>query len=223
MRRKQSAAYAGITPPHLPPAAELSAEDAPTLGDGATLSKAALHGVDWSGVQAEDVALEQVAGRRVLLSGTKLAQLQLVDSRLETCDLAAAEWPKSFLRRVELLGCRMVGAKLEHASLEDVVLKDCIVDYGLFWEASFKAARFERCSLREASFAGANLSGVVFAGCDLTRADLRNTKLAGADFRGSTLDGLQVGIKDLQGAIIDPTQAVHLASLLGMTVQPVDE
>jgi uncharacterized protein YjbI with pentapeptide repeats len=67
------------------------------------------------------------------------------------------------------------------------------------------------------------LAGVVFRNCDLTNADLRNTTLRGTDLRGSTLTGMQVGAKELRGAIIDPTQAVHLARLLGVTVRALDD
>jgi hypothetical protein len=35
--------------------------------------------------------------------------------------------------------------------------------------------------------------------------------------------GMQVGAKDLRGAIIDPMQAVHLARLLGVTVRALDD
>lgn len=223
MRRKQRANYEGIVPPQIKTGSELGPGDDGPLATSATYTGVALANVDWSNQTAEDLVFEQIVARRVLLSGTKLARLQLVDARLETCDLAATEWPKAYLRRAELHGCRLVGANWEHATVEDVVFKDCNLEYGLFWEASFKAVRFEHCALREASFAGTNLAGVVFANCDLVRADLRNTKLVGADFRGSKLDGLQVGIKELQGAIIDPSQAVQLATLLGLSVRHINE
>lgn len=42
------------------------------------------------------------------------------------------------------------------------------------------------------------------------------------DLRGSQLEGLRVGISELQGAIIAPSQAVHLASLLGIVVKAED-
>jgi uncharacterized protein YjbI with pentapeptide repeats len=77
--------------------------------------------------------------------------------------------------------------------------------------------------LREASFDGSDLSGVVFRDCDLSQVDLRNTKLKRADLRGSTISGVQVGIKELQGAIVTASQAIQLAGLLGVTVQEQDE
>jgi uncharacterized protein YjbI with pentapeptide repeats len=223
MRRKQRAGYEGIAPPQIKATFDLVPGNDRPLIDGAAYTGLTLVNIDWSNQTADDVVFEQIAARHVLWSGTNLPSLQFVDARLETCDLAAAEWPKAFLRRAEFYGCRLVGVKWERATIEDVVFKDCNLEYGLFWETSFKAVRFENCALREASLAGANLAGVAFAGCDLERADLRNTKLVGTDFRGSKIEGLQVNIKDLQGAIIDPSQAVHLAALLGMIVRQIDE
>ncbi len=223
MRRKPHASYKGIAPPEIKVEAELGQGDDRPLADGTTCTGVVLTSIDWSNQAADDVVFEQITARRVVWSGTNLPGFQLVDARLEICDLATTQWPKAYLRRVELRGCRLVGATWEHATLEDIVFKDCNLEYGVFWEASLKAVRFENCVLREASLAGANLAGVVFAGCDLERADLRHTKLVGTDFRGSQITGLQVGPKDLQGAIIDRSQTVHLAALLRMTVREIDD
>jgi hypothetical protein len=44
-------------------------------------------------------------------------------------------------------------------------------------------------------------------------------KVAGADFRGSQVEGLRVEGCDLRGVVIDPTQAVVFAGLLGLVVR----
>ena len=75
--------------------------------------------------------------------------------------------------------------------------------------------------LRGALFEGADLRVVTFTRCDLTNADLQGANLRGADLRGSLLDGLRVGPKDMQGAIIDPSQAIQVAGLLGLTVKAI--
>ena len=63
----------------------------------------------------------------------------------------------------------------------------------------------------------------MFTRCDLTDADLQGANLRGADLRGSLLDGLRIAPKDVQGEIIDPSQAVQVAGLLGLTVKAIDE
>jgi uncharacterized protein YjbI with pentapeptide repeats len=100
---------------------------------------------------------------------------------------------------------------------------DCNAEGANFVTAIFKAARFEKCVLRGSTFEGADLTGVVFHDCDLSGADLRNAKLKDTDFRSSVIDGLKTGVKELQGAIIAPLQAIQVVSLLGILVKENDE
>ncbi len=221
MQRKRAARTA-IAPPQLPvPLAEVS--QLGTLADQSSYTSQALLDCDFSQQNADDLLFEYVSCRRVSFNNTSLTLAQLFDVRLDGCDLAGAEWEKAHLRRVELSGCRLVGLRLSDSSLEDLQISKCNGELVRFWSCSFKAARFDHCVLREASFDGSDLSGVVFRDCDLSQADLRNTKLKRADLRGSTLTGIQVGIKELQGAIVTSSQAIQLAGLLGVTVQEEDQ
>jgi uncharacterized protein YjbI with pentapeptide repeats len=217
MQRKRATRTA-IAPPQLPAQlAEVSQLD--TFADQAGYTQQALLDCDFSQQSADDLLFEYISCKRVSFNHTSLTLAQLFDVRLEGCDLAGAEWEKAHLRRVEFSGCRLVGLRLSDSSLEDMQIVKCNADLARFWSCSFKAVRFDHCVLREASFDGSDLSGVVFRDCDLSQADLRNTKLKRADLRGSTISGVQVGIKELQGAIVTSSQAILLAGLLGVTVQ----
>ena len=120
-------------------------------------------------------------------------------------------------------GCRLLGAQLVEAHLDDVIFRDCNLESAVFASAVFKATRFEGCVLR----------GGLFEGADLARRDLcslrpderrfHRREPARADLRGSVIDGLTVGPKDIQGAIIDPSQAVQVTGLLGLTVKAIEE
>ncbi|HEU5102790.1 MAG TPA: pentapeptide repeat-containing protein [Roseiflexaceae bacterium] len=220
MRHKRSI-QATITPPQLPDQlAEASQLD--PLADQASYARQALLDCDFSSQQADDVLFEQVVCTRVSFNQGQLTLAQLFDARLDSCDLAGAEWSKAHLRRVELGACRLVGLRLSDSSLDEVLITRSNAELARFWSCAFKAARFDHCVLREASFDGSDLSGVVFRDCDLGGADLRNTKLKGADLRGSTLTGVRVGIKELQGAIVTANQAIQLVGLLGVTVREED-
>jgi uncharacterized protein YjbI with pentapeptide repeats len=221
MQRKRATRTA-IASPQLPAQlAEASALEA--LADQSGYTQQMLLDCDFSQQSADDLLFEYVSCKRVSFNQSSLTLAQLFDVRLESCDLAGAEWEKAHLRRVEFNGCRLVGFRLSDASVEDVQLSKCNAELGRFWSCSFKAARFDHCVLRETSFANSDLAGVIFRNCDLSQADLRDTKLKGADLRGSTITGMQVGIKELQGAIVTPIQAIQLAGLLGVTVQEESE
>jgi len=221
MQRKR-AKRAAIAPPQLPAQLpEVSQLD--TLADQSSYSRQALLDCNFASQSADDLLFEYVSCKRVSFNHTSLTLAQLFDVYLDGCDLAGAEWEKAHLRRVELSGCRLGGLRLSDSSLDDVQISKCNAELARFWACSFKAARFDHCVLREASFDGSDLSGVIFRDCDLSQADLRNTKLKAADLRGATINGVRVGIKDLQGAIVTSSQAIQLAGLLGVTVQEADD
>jgi uncharacterized protein YjbI with pentapeptide repeats len=178
-----------------------------------------LRDADLSGQVAEDALLDRVVGLRVRLGECHLTLAQLLDVRLEGADLAGGVWEKPHLRRVEIDGCRAIGLTLSNATLDEVRWRRCNGEHLRIWSSSLRAVRFEGCVLREASFVESDLSGAVFRRCDMSGADLRGARLAGADLRGSNLTGAQLGIAEIRGAIVDPAQAVHLAGLLGVTVE----
>ena len=213
----------GLQPPQLPKLAMAEALPGEKLLDQAQYAQLALSGYNLAEQAAHQTLFEQVLFKRVNLSRTCLPRVEWRDARLEACDLSGVEWENARLRRVELIGCRLVGAKLLDASLEDVLIRNCEGDLALFWSAIFKVARFEHSRLREASFIKADLSGVIFRDCDLSRADLREAKLAGADFRQSIIGGMQVGLRELQGAIIDPTQTAYVAGLAGLVIRDAED
>jgi uncharacterized protein YjbI with pentapeptide repeats len=217
MRTKRR--IAGIQAPQLPTStlAETTADE--PLRDQSAFSQCLLTNSDFSDQAADDVLFEQAHLKRVLLARTHFTTSQMIDVRCDVCDFASAEWEKAHLSRIEWTGCRLVGLKLMVSEIVDAVIRDCNAEFALFWSSSFKAARFERCNLSNASFQEADLSGVVFKDCDLSNADFQGAKLVGADLRGSKLEGLKVGIKELQGAIIEPGQAVHIVGLLGIDVK----
>lgn len=219
MARKDRAVRTGITRPYLPKTPPITALPDGVLADHGVYSDLVLAQADLAGQAAHSVTFDTVQFTHVRLGSTVLQAPHLRDVRFETCDLADAAWEKAQMSRVEVVESRLVGFKAGEARLQDVLFQDCNGTLALFWSATFTAVRFQTCVLSEASFYEADLSGVVFDRCDLRGADLRGAKLTGADFRGSEVEGLRVEGCDLRGVVIDPTQAVTFAGLLGLIVR----
>lgn len=222
MQRRTKRAPTTIEPPqlgaNLPPTLLDSAE----IVDGGLVTKRLLTGGDCAGATAEDIGFDQVVCRGVRFGQTTFRLAQLLDVQLDGCDLAGAAWEKAHLQRVELLGCRLVGLSLGECQADNLVLRTCNAEFASFHGASLRASRFEQCVLRKASFEGATLPNAVFRNCDLSGADFRGARLTGADLRGSNLAGINIHIPDLRGVILDPSQLIHVAGLLGITVQAED-
>jgi uncharacterized protein YjbI with pentapeptide repeats len=212
-----------LQPPQWPKLDSVETLPGEQLASGEHYLGLALTSSHYPGQTARGVLFDQVHFKRVDLSRTRLPSVQWCDARLEGCDLSSVDWEKARLRRVEFIGCRLVGARLLDGQFDDVLFRDCQSELALFWSATCRRVRFEQTRLRETSFAKANLSGVVFQNCDLEQADLRETELLGADLRHSRLNGLQVGLPELRGAIIDSTQAVYVASLTGVVIRDDNE
>ncbi len=209
-----------VQPPRLP--RHLRVEAIETLEDHADYASIALSGCKLAGQVATHILFEQMHFRRASFNRTRLTSLRMFDTCTEASDLSGAVWEQARLQRVEFTGCRLLGVQWLEAQLEDALFKDCNLEEAVFASATFKSARFEKCTLRGASFEEAHLAGVVFSECDLTNADLRGARLHGTDFRGSVISGVQAGATELQGAIIDPSQAIQVVGLLGVTVKDPD-
>ncbi|HEY3230578.1 MAG TPA: pentapeptide repeat-containing protein [Roseiflexaceae bacterium] len=219
MRSHRQQHNAGTEAPQLPSRLDSSGLTAGQIDEQGSYTGLLLSSCDLSEQAAEDVTFEATLFKHVALSRTRLASLRLHDVRLDACDLAEAAWEKTLFNRVEVLGCRMVGWRASDGSLRNVLIKGCNGIGAQFWSTVFKGVRFENCILRDADFQRADLSGVVFDKCDLSNAKMSDAKLAGADFRGSKIEGVRLGLKELQGAIVDVEQAIGIARLLGVVVK----
>jgi uncharacterized protein YjbI with pentapeptide repeats len=174
---------------------------------------------DLSDQQAEFVTFETSQLKNTVLQRATLRMLRLADVRLESCDLAEAVWERLSASRVELIGCRLIGLQATGGRIEDLLMRGCNASHVQLWGNAFKGARFESCNLSEANFQGADLTGAVFDKCDLRGAHFADAKLAGVDLRTSEIDGARAGLKELQGAIVNPAQAITVARALGVDVR----
>ena len=193
-----------------------------TIEENSAITRVLLANCDFSDllrINKPGVLFEQVHCWHDVFLQACFTGIRLFDCLMERCDFSAVDWEKARLRRVEFLGCRLLGTDMVEATFDDVAFNGCTADGAMFGLAKFKSVRFERCRLRGATFEGADLSGVVFHECDLAQADLRGAKLYETDFSASKIDGLILSPNDLQGAIISPQQAVQVVELLGITVK----
>jgi uncharacterized protein YjbI with pentapeptide repeats len=201
----------------------LSPSDFTKIEDQLQATDCILADRDFSDQNASNLDFEKVVLRRIIFQRSQLKSVRLLDCQIERCDLSGANLEKARFQRVELSGCRLLGAIFMDGRFDDLCLSDCNAEGANFVSSTFKAARFEKCVLKGVTFEGADLTGVVFHECDLSGADLRNAKLKDTDFRSSTIDGLKTGIKELQGAIIAPMQAIQVVNILGIHVKESDQ
>jgi uncharacterized protein YjbI with pentapeptide repeats len=204
--------------PDLP--AELAASAAMfEEGESATLEETHLQDLVQTDLRIGTLRIEGSLLERVQLAGGQFGAMIMKDVRLIGCDLANLRARRMVLVRVELIDCRLTGLCAPGLEWQDVLVQNGDGRYAQLQSGKFRSCEFEACNWREADFQESQLGGSVFRSCNLARADLRRTKLKDADFRGSEVEEMQVGTGDLQGAIVDPAQAMVFARVLGLQIR----
>ena len=182
------------------------------------LNESCLQDLDRPELRLATFRMEGSTLDRVRLAGGHFSALVWKDVRLTGCDLSNIRAHRVSFVRVEFIDCKLAGFRANDFEGQDVLIRNGDVRYAQFQGGKFRASEFERCNFQEADFQNAALGGSVFRACQLERADLRGAKLQKTDFRGSEVDGMLVGIPDLQGAIVDAAQAMIFARLLGLQI-----
>jgi len=179
-------------------------------------------GGDQSGVTGDGV-LRGCLVSGVNLTASRLAHLDLRDTRFTDVDLSNAQLDVNTIRTVELLTCRATGLRLAIGQAGDLYVADCKLDYASIEITRVKGiAVFAGCSFREARLFG-DLSDTVFADCDFTGTDFAVQRAERCDLPGSRLVGAR-GLHTLKGARITREQAISVSDALateaGLVVVP---
>jgi uncharacterized protein YjbI with pentapeptide repeats len=170
-------------------------------------------------LQATNVKIDRGWWENVNLNEAKLEKLKLTDVRWEECVMSNAEMYMANWQRVEILGSKLTGLELVSPILEDVMIKECSAHYLQMRFGKTKRLIFESCDLKKADFQGTDLSGCLFRNCDLSDAEFSGAKLANTDLRGCNVENIRIGPAEIRGAIVNTTQALYLAGLLGIEIE----
>lgn len=173
---------------------------------------------NFSNTQSRSLSFDKSLFRKVLLQFSELNLLRVYDCQFINCDLSNTACTKAGMQRVEFEETKLTGFKLIETDVKDTVFKDCKLDYFQSMSSKYTRVVFKNCDLRYADFSGADLTGITFSGCDLTEVEFSRAKLQNTDIRGCIIDNIKVSIQELEGAIVDASQAVTIAQLLGMKV-----
>jgi len=113
----------------------------------------------------------------------------------------------------------MVGINLCEATLRNVTFENCNGQYAFFSYSNCKQVAFLRCQLISSDFKNSLFTKVKFQDSNLLQAQMNFTNLKGIDFTSCDIEGIGVNINDINGAIVNPMQAVSLSTLLGIIVK----
>ena len=207
-------------PPDLPARFEPRAEPDRSFADSESVAieEQRLQDQERTNLRIGSFRLEGSVLERIQFADGQFGSAVWKDVRLVGCDLANIRAPRFSLVRVELIDCRLTGLNAAALDWQEVLIQNGDLRYSQLQGGKFQACEFDGCNWQEADLQTADLTGSIFRSCNLARADLRRAKLRNADFRTSQIEGMLVGMGDLQGAIVDPAQAMVLARLMGLQI-----
>jgi uncharacterized protein YjbI with pentapeptide repeats len=177
-----------------------------------------LSGRSWSRHSFLDVDMSETTGRGAVFDGCSFVGVRFnvarhVDSAFTNCVFRGCTF---FDTRFD--DCKFVGSLFQESTFALLQVHGGDWSFTGLPGADLRKAVFDRVRMREADLTGARLDGASVTSTDLSGAMLRNARFTRADLRGSDLSALDPLHAELSGAIIDPDQAVVVATALGMTV-----
>jgi uncharacterized protein YjbI with pentapeptide repeats len=220
MKKTQKRSVLHRDPPDLPHELESAGDLENLFGDTdvITITEKRLHDLQRTNLSAGSIRIEGSLLERIQLAEGTFGSAVWKDVRMVGCDLANIRAHRISLVRVELIDCRLTGFRANALDWRDVLVQNGDVRYAQFHGGTFRTCEFNGCNLQDADLQEADLSGSLLRACNLARADLRHAKLRNTDLRKSEVEGMFVGVGDLQGAIVDPAQAMILARLMGLQI-----
>ena len=116
-------------------------------------------------------------------------------------------------------GCKFVGSMFDGCTYDLMKVKGGDWSFTGLPGADLRRASFTDVRMREADLTGAQCAGAELRGVDLSGASLHKADFSRCDLRGSDLSSLDPFTVELRRAMIDPYQAIVLATALGLDVR----
>jgi uncharacterized protein YjbI with pentapeptide repeats len=181
-----------------------------SLSSHGVLEDERVFGADLTGWVADRVRLSRCKLHRVLLTGTQLRGLALVDVLAVDCEFSGAFLHEASLQRVELQNCRMSGVVMTQSNLSHVRLVECKLDEANLRHCRAEHVEMTNCSMVDADLYEARFTKSALENCDLRSCNFAKASVPGLRLTGSKLDGVR-GSMNMGGVGIAGDQILTLA------------
>jgi uncharacterized protein YjbI with pentapeptide repeats len=147
---------------------------------------------------------------------------ELLDVRLEDCDVSAVIATGFIARRLALTGCRLRGVTFVKGQYDDGLIEDCATSDLSLRFSRLRRVVFRDCDLSGADFYNATFEHVTFDGCNLQRARFDAAIVKCLSITNCDLTAIN-GVSGLKGAQVDasdvPAMAQALATDAGILIR----
>ena len=115
--------------------------------------------------------------------------------------------------------CKFVGAKFERCTFDQLTITGGDWSFTGLHGADLHNATIRGVRMRETDLTAANCAGATMRELDLSGALLEKANFDGCDLRGSDLTALDPWTATIRRAVVDPVQALTIATALGLDVR----
>jgi fluoroquinolone resistance protein len=115
--------------------------------------------------------------------------------------------------------CKFVGAKFDRCTFDQLTITDGDWSFAGLRGADLHNATIRGVRMRETDLTGAQCAGATMRDLDLSGAQLDKANFDGCDLRGSDVSSLDPWSASIRRAIVDPVQALTIATALGLEVR----
>ena len=211
-----------IFPPELPENLLDTADLLDKLSREERVEECVFAGESYAGENLKGLDVLRSRFVRCDFSGCRLEQAGFRDVVFEACDFSNCDFTKAAFQRVVFQGCKLMGADFVEASLRHVRFCDVSGGYVNFADSKVLDTAFEKCRLPNTAFLRCRLTAS-FEMCVLQQSLFQQTPLKDIDLRTCQLQGIQITLPDIKGAVVTASQAADLAALLGLVIRERDE
>jgi uncharacterized protein YjbI with pentapeptide repeats len=142
---------------------------------------------------------------------------EILDVRLEDCDVSAVVATGFIARRMELRGTRLRGVTMVKGQYDDGIIMGCTTSELSFRFSRLRRVVFRNCDLSGIDFYNTTFDHVTIDNCDLQRANFDAALVKCLAITGCDLAGLN-GVSGLKGAQLDASDLPNLAQSLARDV-----
>lgn len=172
-----------------------------------------------SEISEKGVEIDSCIFKNVVFEECEFPNIDIIDCRFENCDLSNVVFSSASMKRVEFVGCKLIGAKFDESSLKDVLFENVIGKYVNFSFSKLQAVNIVESNFNEGTFQEVKHKALTFIDTDLRDGYFNGTSLSKIDFTTCDINGINVDIRDLRGAIVTPMQGLELTRLLGLEIK----
>ncbi len=186
----------------------------------AQVTNTSVHGVELACEDAGEATFDTVLFRSCQFDGVDFSGCTFRDVRLRAAALPGSLWNARGLTAATSSRAPRRGFNLLSSRLASVLIADSDFSLANLSETSIDQLRVTSSRLREAALQSVRLKRCEFKQSDLVRLDVFRTPLKGIDVSSCEFSApvLSSDYRELRGARVSPSQALELASLLGVEV-----